>query len=79
VGLWFTDDGWGHRVNPPIEAPTGRLREKVAAGTQAVADVFAREIAAHPTDWHMVQPLWLADLRERPTPTQADPTSAALR
>ena len=62
VGLWFTDDGWGHRVNPPIAAPEGRLSEKVAAGTQAVADVFAREIAAHPTDWHMLQPLWTADL-----------------
>lgn len=76
VGLWFTDDGWGHRVNPPIEAPAGRLREKVAAGTQAVADVFAREIAAHPTDWHMLQPLWLADLRERAAPAQPDPSAA---
>lgn len=70
VGLWFTDDGWGHRVNPPIQAPTGRLRERVAAGTQAVADVFAREIAAHPTDWHMLQPLWLADLAPRPAPVE---------
>lgn len=76
VGLWFTEDGWGHRVNPPIEAPTGRLREKVAAGTQAVADVFAREIAAHPTDWHMLQPLWLADLRSRTAPAQPDPAAA---
>ena len=84
VGLWFTDDGWGHRVNPPIEAPTGRLREKVAAGTQAVADVFAREIAAHPADWHMLQPLWLADLPERPgTPRRVAgrpvPVTAAMR
>jgi lauroyl/myristoyl acyltransferase len=69
VGLWFTEDGWGHRVNPPVTVPTSlRLRDKVAAGTQAVADVFAREIAAHPADWHMLQPLWLADLRPAPAP-----------
>jgi phosphatidylinositol dimannoside acyltransferase len=76
VGLWFTDDGWGHRVNPPIDAPEGRLREKVAAGTQAVADVFAREIAAHPTDWHMLQPLWLADLSPRPAPVESARSTA---
>jgi len=68
VGLWFTEDGWGHRVNPPIAPPAGpRLRDKIAAGTQAVADVFQREIAAHPADWHMLQPLWLADLPPRPS------------
>lgn len=71
VGLWFTDGGWGHRVNPPIQVPSGSLREKVAAGTQAMADVFAREIYAHPTDWHMLQPLWLADLPARPTSVEA--------
>jgi len=30
--------------------------------TQAVADAFAEEIAAHPSDWHMLQRIWLADL-----------------
>ena len=34
----------------------------VAAITQALADLFARNIAAHPADWHMMQPQWLADL-----------------
>ncbi|PZS12768.1 MAG: phosphatidylinositol mannoside acyltransferase [Pseudonocardiales bacterium] len=78
VGLWFTEDGWGHRVNPPIELPTGRrLRDRVSAGTQAVADVFAREIAAHPTDWHMLQPLWLADLSPRPQPVAAEPAGSS--
>jgi KDO2-lipid IV(A) lauroyltransferase len=27
-----------------------------------VADYFALDIAAHPQDWHMLQPLWLEDL-----------------
>jgi lauroyl/myristoyl acyltransferase len=30
--------------------------------TQALANRFARNIAAHPADWHMMQPQWLADL-----------------
>ncbi len=32
---------------------------------QALADRFAINIAAHPQDWHMLQPLWLADLSEK--------------
>ncbi len=31
------------------------------AATQALADIFAGDIAAHPTDWHMLQPFWLTD------------------
>ena len=30
--------------------------------TQALANRFAVNIAAHPQDWHMLQPQWLADL-----------------
>jgi KDO2-lipid IV(A) lauroyltransferase len=76
VGLWFTDGGWGQRINAPVELPTGRLRERVVAGTQAVADVFAREIAEHPADWHMLQRLWLADLSPRRAATAAGATAA---
>lgn len=60
--VWFTANGWGQRISPPITLASGRLRERVAAGTQALADVFAVEMARHPADWHMLQPLWLADL-----------------
>ncbi len=66
VSLWFTEDGWGQRINAPVEFPDGRLREKVTTGTQAVADTFAHDIAEHPGDWHMLQRLWLADLPPRP-------------
>jgi KDO2-lipid IV(A) lauroyltransferase len=58
-------DEWGLVVDPPIEIPDGRLRARVGAATQALADIFARNIAAHPADWHMLQPLWLADLPAR--------------
>ncbi|GLZ33488.1 lipid A biosynthesis lauroyl acyltransferase [Lentzea sp. NBRC 105346] len=58
VGCWFTEDGWGFRIHPPIK--TGNVN----AATQALADVFAADIAAHPADWHMLQKLWLNDLPE---------------
>jgi KDO2-lipid IV(A) lauroyltransferase len=37
----------------------------VSVITQALADRFAVNIAAHPADWHMLQPQWLADLSEQ--------------
>ncbi len=62
VGLWFTERGWGQRIHPPLVLPDGRLRDRVVAATQALADVFAADIAERPQDWHMLQWLWLADL-----------------
>ena len=63
ASLWFDGDGWAHRIGAPIPVPAeGRLRDRVTAATQALADWFGAEIAAHPADWHMLQRLWLADL-----------------
>ncbi|MFI6173702.1 phosphatidylinositol mannoside acyltransferase [Nocardia sp. NPDC051052] len=59
VHTWFTADGWGMKVYPPVDVSGG-----VAAATQAVADRFAANIAEHPADWHMLQPLWESDLSE---------------
>jgi lauroyl/myristoyl acyltransferase len=61
LGCWFTADGWGFRVHPPVPVPD---RSAVRRATQLVADRFAVDIAAHPQDWHMVQPLWLDDLAQ---------------
>ncbi|AHH95818.1 phosphatidylinositol mannoside acyltransferase [Kutzneria viridogrisea] len=58
VGCWFTERGWGLRVHPPIKVAGV---EGIGSATQALADVFAADIAAHPADWHMLQRLWLAD------------------
>jgi KDO2-lipid IV(A) lauroyltransferase len=66
VSLWFTEDGWGQRIGAPVELRGERLREQVRSGTQALADAFARGIAEHPQDWHMLQRLWLSDLPPRP-------------
>ena len=68
VGLWYeADGGWGQLIGPPVEFPQQRLREQVAVGTQTLANAFAACIAAHPSDWHMLQRLWLADLDESGT------------
>ena len=62
VHLHYAGDGWGQWVGPPVPLGDGRLRDRVQRATQTLADVFADRIALHPADWHMVQPLWLADL-----------------
>ncbi|SDC94752.1 phosphatidylinositol mannoside acyltransferase [Rhodococcus tukisamuensis] len=57
VHCYFVGDAWGFQIDPPIDTSAG-----LAASTQALADRFAANIAAHPEDWHMLQPLWRADL-----------------
>lgn len=57
---WFEGDGWGIRVYPEVDTSSG----DVATITQSLAERFARNIAAHPADWHMMQPQWLADLSD---------------
>ncbi|GAB3229127.1 phosphatidylinositol mannoside acyltransferase [Glycomyces halotolerans] len=48
-------------ITGPLDTGAGRLRERVASTTQAMADAFAEGIAAHPADWHMLQRFWTAD------------------
>jgi phosphatidylinositol dimannoside acyltransferase len=64
VHLYYDGNGWGQWIGAPIDLGDGNLRAKVKAGTQAVASTFADRIAEHPTDWHMLQRLWLADLKQ---------------
>ncbi|MEO8330456.1 MAG: phosphatidylinositol mannoside acyltransferase, partial [Candidatus Nanopelagicales bacterium] len=48
---------------PEIVVPTtGSLRERVESVTQQWADIVGRTAQAHPTDWHMLQRVWSADL-----------------
>ncbi len=56
---WFTEDGWGLSVSEPLEVTD------VAETTQRMADEFAANIAAHPQDWHMLQPQWNRDVEAR--------------
>ncbi|MFE3293558.1 phosphatidylinositol mannoside acyltransferase [Rhodococcus sp. NPDC059234] len=59
VHCYFDGEDWGFQVDPPIDTSGG-----IGPATQALADRFAVNIAAHPADWHMLQPLWRADLSQ---------------
>lgn len=48
-------EGWGLKVSAPLEV------DELGPTVQRVADEFAANIAAHPADWHMLQPMWPAD------------------
>ena len=48
------------QIDDAIDTSSGDV-ERI---TQALANRFAVNIAAHPQDWHMLQPLWLADLSD---------------
>ncbi|GAA2013555.1 phosphatidylinositol mannoside acyltransferase [Nakamurella flavida] len=70
----FTPTGWKVVIGEPMPLPGGRLATTVRQTTQQLADRFARDIATAPADWHMLQPLWLADL---PAARRAALTGAA--
>ncbi|KQB85456.1 phosphatidylinositol mannoside acyltransferase [Corynebacterium oculi] len=60
VHCWFEGkDSWGFSVSEEIEV--GEMQPTM----QRVADIFAENIAAHPADWHMLQPLWPSDVALR--------------
>jgi lauroyl/myristoyl acyltransferase len=69
VRSWFNGDGWSFRIHPPIKVAD---KQAVGAATQAMADVFAGDIAARPSDWHMMQKLWLSDLEAEDAFAQRD-------
>lgn len=54
--VWFEGDGWGISISPEVRVTD------VSSTVQRVADIMQENIAAHPEDWHVLQPLWIADL-----------------
>ncbi|WP_080794693.1 phosphatidylinositol mannoside acyltransferase [Corynebacterium pacaense] len=66
VHSWFEGDGWGLSVSDAVEV------DELSATVQRISDLFAANIAAHPQDWHMLQPLWFADLDPDRGPLAAD-------
>ncbi|AKE41353.1 lipid A biosynthesis lauroyl acyltransferase [Corynebacterium kutscheri] len=77
VDLWFEEDGWGIGISPEVKV------EELNATVQKVAKIMEENIARHPQDWHVLQPLWLSDLDQDryqkglASPTQLE-TEAAL-
>lgn len=61
VGVWFTPDGWGIDVTAPLETADGGLAQRTRDLTRTLAAAFEQQIASHPADWHMLQPVWASD------------------
>lgn len=87
VACSFSADGWRVRVDPPLTSQSGSLGARTRDLTAQLAASFERRIAAHPTDWHMLQRVWAADRRrsdaEAPhaaeSPDGAGPEEASAR
>ena len=56
VHPWSDGDGWGLSVSDAVTV------DNLSDTVQRIAHLFAANITAHPTDWHMLQPLWFGDL-----------------
>jgi KDO2-lipid IV(A) lauroyltransferase len=55
----FTDRGWEFAVRPEVSVGgPGRLRDRVAAATQGIADAFTADLAVRPEDWHVLGRIW---------------------
>jgi lauroyl/myristoyl acyltransferase len=57
---YFESDVAVTMVSAPLDLSSG----DVGVITQALADRFTVNIAAHPADWHMLQPQWISDLSD---------------
>ncbi len=64
TGAVYSGPGADHRaiVEPPVDTTrTGSFRQDVARLTQEIATRFEGLIRRAPEQWHVFQPLWLAD------------------
>jgi lauroyl/myristoyl acyltransferase len=63
VTLWYDGPLATGYVHDPIPVPAeGTRAEKIHAMTQGIANAHEKSIRDHSVDWHMMQPVWLADL-----------------
>ena len=58
--VYYDGDDCVVQIDDALDTSSG----DVSVITAALADRFAANIAAHPQDWHMLQPQWLADLSD---------------
>jgi phosphatidylinositol dimannoside acyltransferase len=62
----YTSSGIHITFSEVLVPQEGSESERVSKVVQACADLFARGIAEHPEDWHMLQRIWIdGDFRER--------------
>jgi KDO2-lipid IV(A) lauroyltransferase len=62
ISAFVKYEGKGIRIIFDREIPvpdSGSVSEKAQIMTQAMADIFAKRIGQSPTDWHMLQRIWV--------------------
>jgi KDO2-lipid IV(A) lauroyltransferase len=75
--LTLDDDwGWSIQLHEAVVAPPDAA-DPVAAMVQGTARAFEQGIREKPQDWHMLQPLWLADLDPRRAPAAGSGNATA--
>lgn len=77
VTLWYEDGRAMGHVHDAVPVPDGARDEQIVGITQGIADAFGAGIRAHPVDWHMMQPVWLADLDPERLAARADAGATA--
>lgn len=76
VTMWYGPDAAYGRLHGPLPLPAeGPTDQRVRELTQRIADQLAAGIAEHPSDWHMLQRVWLTSPPER-GPGDAAPAMA---
>ena len=67
VTLWYDEVSQHAKIWPELVVPAeGSKQEKTNALCQQLADAFAKGIAIHPADWHMLQRVFTADVTVQP-------------
>ena len=58
------------RFLPPVVPPAeGERSRRIFRTVQLLADCYEQAVSTHPTDWHMLQRVWLDDLDPSKAPT----------
>lgn len=60
-GKW----GWVAEMYDPIEVPANAGRDALREMTQRLAEDLETAVAKRPEEWHVFQPFWVADRRDR--------------
>ena len=66
ITLWYSPEASTGYIHDAIHVPAqGDRTEKIRIMTQQIASSFEAGLRDHSVDWHMMQPVWIADLDAR--------------
>ena len=71
AALYLEDGRNVVRFHPPVQVPTdGERSRRIFRTAQLVADQIEESVRARPTDWHMLQRVWVDDLDPHKAPAR---------